>query len=100
MQHRQLWYRGGLGLALALVVVGYRGSRTVIRAVPSAQLSVDQKMPSTSSVFSASKLTLQDEANNSAPQVSPEAQESSGPDKQSDLTSGSSTSSSGIRSTR
>ena len=60
MQHRQLWYRGGL--ALALVVVGYRGSRTVIRAVPRAQLSVDQKMPSTSSVFSASKLTLQDEA--------------------------------------
>lgn len=100
MQHRQLWYRGGLGLALALVVVGYRGSRTVIRAVPRAQLSVDQKMPSTSSVFSASKLTLQDEANNSAPQVSPEAQESSGPDKQSDLTSGSSTStsSSGISS--
>ncbi|MGX6401801.1 BspA family leucine-rich repeat surface protein [Lactiplantibacillus plantarum] len=98
MQHRQIWYRGGLGLALALVVVGYRGSRTVIRAVPRAQLSVDQKMPSTSSVFSASKLTLQDEANNSAPQVSPEAQESSGPDKQSDLTSGSSTSSSGISS--
>lgn len=100
MQHRQLWYRGGLGLGLALVVVGYRGSRTVIRAVPRAQLSVDQKMPSTSSVFSASKLTLQDEANNSAPQVSPEAQESSGPDKQSDLTSGSSTStsSSGISS--
>ncbi|WP_270758960.1 BspA family leucine-rich repeat surface protein [Lactiplantibacillus plantarum] len=100
MQHRQLWYRGGLGLALALVVVGYRGSRTVIRAVPRAQLSVDQKMPSTSSVFSASKLTLQDEANNSAPQVSPEAQESSGPDKQSDLISGSSTStsSSGISS--
>ncbi|WNW15342.1 BspA family leucine-rich repeat surface protein [Lactiplantibacillus plantarum] len=98
MQHRQLWYRGGLGLALALVVVGYRGSRTVIRAVPRAQLSVDQKMPSTSSVFSASKLTLQDEANNSALQVSPEAQESAGPDKQSDLTSGSSTSSSGISS--
>ncbi|MCG0733345.1 cell surface protein [Lactiplantibacillus plantarum] len=98
MQHRQLWYRGGLGLALALVVVGYRGSRTVIRAVPRTQLSVDQKMPSTSSVFSASKLTLQDEANNSALQVSPEAQESAGPDKQSDLTSGSSTSSSGISS--
>ncbi|MEQ6364449.1 BspA family leucine-rich repeat surface protein [Lactiplantibacillus plantarum] len=98
MQHRQLWYRGGLGLALALVVVGYRGSRAVIRAVPRAQLSVDQKMPSTSSVFSASKLTLQDEANNSALQVSPEAQESAGPDKQSDLTSGSSTSSSGISS--
>ncbi|MCG0728946.1 BspA family leucine-rich repeat surface protein [Lactiplantibacillus plantarum] len=98
MQHRQLWYRGGLGLALALVVVGYRGSRAVIRAVPRAQLSVDQKMPSTSSVFSASKLTLQDEANNSALQVSPEAQESAGPDKQSNLTSGSSTSSSGISS--
>ncbi|QGX69974.1 BspA family leucine-rich repeat surface protein [Lactiplantibacillus plantarum] len=99
MQHRQLWYRGGLGLALALVVVGYRGSRTVIRAVPRAQLSVDQKMPSTSSVFSASKLTLQDEANNSALQVSPEAQESAGPDKQSDLISGSSTSSSSSGST-
>ncbi|MCT4450998.1 BspA family leucine-rich repeat surface protein [Lactiplantibacillus plantarum] len=95
MQHRQLWYRGGLGLALALVVVGYRGSRTVIRAVPRAQLSVDQKMPSTSSVFSASKLTLQDAANDSAPQVSPEAQESSGPDKESNSTSGSSTNSSG-----
>ncbi|MEL5725301.1 BspA family leucine-rich repeat surface protein, partial [Lactiplantibacillus pentosus] len=53
MQDRRLWYRGGLGRALALGVMGVSSSRTEVKAEPRTPLPVDQTMSSASSVFSA-----------------------------------------------
>ncbi|VDG33717.1 cell surface protein [Lactobacillus plantarum] [Lactiplantibacillus mudanjiangensis] len=52
MQHRRLWYRSGLGLALAIGMIGYPEPQTIIRAVPQSQASIEKKLSSTASVFS------------------------------------------------
>ncbi len=75
MQHRRLWYRGGLGLALAMSVIGYRESRSIIQAIPRSQLSGNQTISSTSSVFSDTEAMSQGEVSTSMAPTGPNYQE-------------------------
>jgi len=87
MQHRRLWYRGGLGLALAIGVINYLEPQTVIRAVPRSQASIEQMTPLTASAFSDTRSASQSMASSQALQVSTESQVTTKPVTQANLAS-------------
>jgi len=74
MTHRRFWYRGGLGLALAIGVINYLEPPTVIRAVPRSQVSIEQLTPLTARTFSEIASTSQHLASRQASQAATNSQ--------------------------
>ncbi|WP_420324102.1 BspA family leucine-rich repeat surface protein [Lactiplantibacillus herbarum] len=70
----QRWYRGGLGLAFAIGVIGYLEPQTIIRAAPQSQARIEQAMSSTTSVFSEKSLVSQSATSSQTGQGLPDSQ--------------------------